>query len=185
MGLEDYYNKLRRTNRNIGVRVRRANFIFLTDGSMIYDYSKFNDCDEAIIDAVVNHGEKLDDMLDMVYHTYNQFLKDKMTEEIVKTLKNKNVSVRRYGLKETDSLVKSTIDKYNKAVYDHYVKGFRNVAMYYQSKIEVYQEMLSEMLGISKLEVREKFCKYKDLSVLDDDRKEYFAKCKSGDISDL
>ena len=44
-------------------RTRRANFIFLTDGSMVYDYDRFESVEDAIIDAVKNHGEDLDDML--------------------------------------------------------------------------------------------------------------------------
>ena len=63
-------------------RVRRANFIFLTDGSMIYDYDRFESAEDAIIDAVKNHGEDLDDMIAMCYSSTNSYLKEFFNNQI-------------------------------------------------------------------------------------------------------
>ena len=61
---------------------QRTNFLFLTDGSMVYDYDKFNDCDEAIADAVVNGGEDLDEMISLVYVKSFPNLRDRLIKEI-------------------------------------------------------------------------------------------------------
>ena len=66
------------------IRARRANFIFLTDGSMIYDYDRFDDLEDAIIDAVKNHGEDLDDMISMCYSQINSHLKEWFLEQLNK-----------------------------------------------------------------------------------------------------
>lgn len=42
------------------------NFVFLKDGSMVYDYDKFDDHIEAMIDAV-NNGEDIDRMISLIY----------------------------------------------------------------------------------------------------------------------
>lgn len=65
-------------------RARRANFIFLKDGSMVYDYDRFNSTEDAIIDAVKNHGEDLDDMISMCYSQTNSHLKKFFLEELKK-----------------------------------------------------------------------------------------------------
>ena len=88
MALQDYINKYERLDSTTKIRARRANFIFLTDGSMVYDYDKFSDCNEAIVDAVVNHGEDLIDMLNMTYSQYYPRLVEQFKEEIRK-LKDK------------------------------------------------------------------------------------------------
>ena len=64
------------------IRTRRANFIFLTDGSMIYDYDRFDSVEDAIIDAVKNHGENLDDMIAMCYSSVNPPLKEFFINQI-------------------------------------------------------------------------------------------------------
>ena len=63
-------------------RARRANFIFLTDGSMVYDYNRFESVEDAIIDAVKNHGEDLDDMIAMCYSSTNSYLKEFFNNQI-------------------------------------------------------------------------------------------------------
>ena len=88
MALQDYIDKYERPESTTKIRARRVNFIFLTDGSMVYDYDKFSDCNEAIVDAVVNHGEDLIDMLNMTYSQYYPCLVEQLKEEIEK-LKNK------------------------------------------------------------------------------------------------
>ena len=65
-------------------RARRANFIFLKDGSMVYDYDRFNSAEDAIVDAVKNHGEDLDDMISMCYSQTNSHLKEFFLEELKK-----------------------------------------------------------------------------------------------------
>ena len=63
-------------------RTRRENFIFLTNGSMIYDYDRFDSVEDAIIDAVKNHGEDLDDMIAMCYSSVNPSLKEFFINQI-------------------------------------------------------------------------------------------------------
>lgn len=48
------------------VREERINFLFLTDGSMIYPYNYFDDYIEAMIDAV-KQGENLDELIALVF----------------------------------------------------------------------------------------------------------------------
>ena len=45
----------------------RVNFFFLEDGSMVYDTAKFDSYVDAMVDAVKNHGEDLDDMISLVF----------------------------------------------------------------------------------------------------------------------
>ena len=52
------------------------NFVFLKDGSMVYDYNKFDDHVEAMIDAV-NNGEDIDRMISLIY-------REKVDQPIVK-----------------------------------------------------------------------------------------------------
>ena len=63
-------------------RTRRVNFIFLTDGSMVYDYDRFESAEDAIIDAVKNHGEDLDDMIAMCYSSTNSYLKEFFNKQL-------------------------------------------------------------------------------------------------------
>lgn len=70
------------------IREQRANFLFLTDGSLVYDYEKFNyDIDAAILDAVKNHGENLDEMIMLCYHQVTAIVKDWFLKEL-KNLEN-------------------------------------------------------------------------------------------------
>jgi len=52
------------------------NFVFLKDGSMVYDYDKFEDHIEAMIDAIKN-GEDIDRMISLIY-------REKVDQPIVK-----------------------------------------------------------------------------------------------------
>jgi len=52
------------------------NFVFLNDGSMVYDYDKFNDLIEAMIDAI-NKGENIDNIISLIY-------REKIDQPIVK-----------------------------------------------------------------------------------------------------
>ena len=45
----------------------RTNFFFLEDGSMVYDTAKFDSYVDAMVDAVKNHGEDLDDLISLVF----------------------------------------------------------------------------------------------------------------------
>lgn len=45
----------------------RTNFFFLKDGSMVYEYNRFDSYIDAMIDAVKNHGEDLDDLISLVF----------------------------------------------------------------------------------------------------------------------
>lgn len=69
-----------------GVRLReeRKNFLFLSDGSMVYDYDRFDSADDALVDAVVNGGEDLGEMISMVYSQTNSKLRGILMEEIRK-----------------------------------------------------------------------------------------------------
>ena len=52
------------------------NFVFLKNGTMVYDYDKFNDLVEAMIDAI-NKGENIDRMISLIY-------REKIDQPIVK-----------------------------------------------------------------------------------------------------
>jgi hypothetical protein len=51
---------------------------------MVYDYDRFNSAEDAIVDAVKNHGEDLDDMIAMCYSQTNSHLKEFFLEELKK-----------------------------------------------------------------------------------------------------
>ena len=68
----------------VKIREQKTNILFLTDGSLVFNYDKFEDISEAIIDAVVNHGEDLDEMLDLCYSQCNDNLKEYYLEDICK-----------------------------------------------------------------------------------------------------
>ena len=82
MSLEAKIAKYSAPDSPVRIIEQRTNFLFLTDGSMVYDYDKFNDCDEAIVDAVVNEGEDLDDMISLVYVQTVPNLRDMLLGEI-------------------------------------------------------------------------------------------------------
>lgn len=52
------------------------NFVFLKSGSMVYDYDRFDDHIEAMIDAI-NNGEDIDKIISLVY-------REKIDQPIVK-----------------------------------------------------------------------------------------------------
>lgn len=66
------------------IKVQRTNFIFLTDGSMIYDYYIFDSYVDALVDAVKNSGEDLDDMISLVFVSTNSSLRNQLIELINK-----------------------------------------------------------------------------------------------------
>lgn len=49
------------------IKAERANFFFLEGGSMVYASEKFDSYWEALVDAVSNHGEDIDDMISLVF----------------------------------------------------------------------------------------------------------------------
>jgi hypothetical protein len=65
------------------------NFVFLKDGSMIYDYDKFDDHIEAMIDALDN-GEDIDYMISLIYREKidQPIVKEKLLK-IIEDIKNK------------------------------------------------------------------------------------------------
>jgi len=65
------------------------NFVFLKDGSMVYDYDKFYDHIEAMIDAL-NNGEDIDYMISLIYREKidQPIVKEKLLK-IIEDIKNK------------------------------------------------------------------------------------------------
>ena len=51
---------------------------------MIYDMIAFDSYLDALIDAVKNRGEDLDEMIDLVFTSYNEKLKPMLLREINK-----------------------------------------------------------------------------------------------------
>jgi hypothetical protein len=49
---------------------------------MVYDYDRFESAEDAIIDAVKNHGEDLDDMIAMCYSSTNSYLKEFFNKQL-------------------------------------------------------------------------------------------------------
>ena len=88
MNLEYRKQKYTGSGHN-GVRIReeRTNFLFLSDGSMIYDYDHFNSAEDALVDAVVTGGEDLDEMISLVFSQTNSGLRPMLLEEINKRKK--------------------------------------------------------------------------------------------------
>ena len=65
------------------------NFVFLNDGSMVYDYDKFDDHIEAMIDAV-NKGENIDRMISLIYR--EKVDQPIVKEKLLKIMKNGKVA---------------------------------------------------------------------------------------------
>jgi hypothetical protein len=65
------------------------NFVFLKDSSMVYDYDKFDDHIEAMIDALDN-GEDIDYMISLIYREKidQPIVKEKLLK-IIEDIKNK------------------------------------------------------------------------------------------------
>ena len=62
------------------VKCVRVNFVFLCDGSMVYDYTRFMGYTEALVNAV-EMGEDLDDMLSLIFPEKidQRIMKNKLT----------------------------------------------------------------------------------------------------------
>lgn len=75
----------------VKIREQKTNILFLTDGSLVFNYDKFGDISEAIIDAVVNHGEDLDELLDLCYSQHNSHLKEYYLDDIQKYKEQHNI----------------------------------------------------------------------------------------------
>jgi len=68
-----YTDKLDSTNKIVD---ECKNFVFLKDGSMVYDYDKFDSYLDAMIDAV-KHGEDIDRIISLIF-------REKIDQSIVK-----------------------------------------------------------------------------------------------------
>ena len=76
MTFEEKIEKYSALSSTTKIREQRANFLFLTDGSLVYDYEKFNyNLMPAILDAVKNHGGNLDEMIMLCYHQVADIVK--------------------------------------------------------------------------------------------------------------
>ena len=85
MTFEEKIEKYSASSSTTKIREQRANFLFLTDGSLVYDYEKFKyDIDAAILDAVKNHGENLDEMIMLCYHQVTDIVKEWFLKELEK-----------------------------------------------------------------------------------------------------
>ena len=62
------------------IKCVRVNFVFLCDGSMVYDYTRFMGYPEALVNAV-EMGEDLDDMLSLIFPEKidQRIMKNKLT----------------------------------------------------------------------------------------------------------
>lgn len=79
-----WYNK-KKTKYGKKIVAERTNFFFLKDGSMVYDYNRFDSYIDAIIDAVKNHGEDLDDLISLVFQEkFDQPIVKKKIQELMK-----------------------------------------------------------------------------------------------------
>lgn len=75
----------------VKIREQKTNILFLTDGSLVFNYDKFEDISEAIVDAVVNHSEDLDELLDLCYSQHNSHLKEYYLDDIQKYKEQHNI----------------------------------------------------------------------------------------------
>lgn len=83
--LTSWYNT-KKTKYGKKIVAERTNFFFLEDGSMVYDYIHFDSYIDAMVDAVQNHGEDLDDMISLVFPEKfdHPIVKDKILKLIKK-----------------------------------------------------------------------------------------------------
>ena len=63
--IEWYEEKKQKYGKKIASE--RTNFFFLKDGSMAYPTNHYNSFVDAMIDAIVNGKEDVDDMIDHIY----------------------------------------------------------------------------------------------------------------------
>ena len=75
----------------VKIREQKTNILFLTDGSLVFNYDKFEDISDAIVDAVVNHSEDLDELLDLCYSQCNSHLKEYYLKNIQKYKEQHNI----------------------------------------------------------------------------------------------
>lgn len=59
--------KRRKYAHKPGIKCERANFLFLKDSTMVIDSELFDGSWNALIDAVMNHGEDPDEMISLIY----------------------------------------------------------------------------------------------------------------------
>lgn len=76
--------KRRKYSVSPGIKCERTNFMFLRDGSMVYDMNTFSDHWNALIDAVMNGGEDLDDMIVLIFSEKADYVPVK--EKLIKAL---------------------------------------------------------------------------------------------------
>ena len=65
-----WYLEYKRVKYWSKIEHERRNFFFLTDGTMVYPYEVFNSYLDAMIDAVINYGEDIDDLISLVFPEY-------------------------------------------------------------------------------------------------------------------
>ena len=65
------------------IKEERTNFLFTTEGTMVYDF-KFDSYWDAMIDAIKNHGEDIDDMISLVFpeKVDHPIVKEKLLKEL-------------------------------------------------------------------------------------------------------
>lgn len=65
------------------IKEERTNFLFTTEGTMVYDF-KFDSYWDAMIDAIKNHGENIDDMISLVFpeKVDHPIVKEKLLKEL-------------------------------------------------------------------------------------------------------
>ena len=83
--LYDTWEEYVRTRYNTRIVDECKNFVFLDDGSMVYDYREFDSYWDAMIDAVKN-GEDIDRIIHLVFHEKVDWpiVKGKLLKEINK-----------------------------------------------------------------------------------------------------
>ena len=74
--------KIKRYSGKPGIREQRTNILFLKDGSLTWNFEKFDDIEDAILDAVKNWGEDLDEMIKLCYSQTNSRLKPWFIEQL-------------------------------------------------------------------------------------------------------
>ena len=78
-----YTDKLDSTNKIVD---ECKNFVFLKDGSMVYDYDKFDSYLDAMIDAV-KQGEDIDRMISLIFR--ENIDQPIVKEKLLKIINNK------------------------------------------------------------------------------------------------
>lgn len=63
---KDVKKTIKKYSLTPGIKCVRLNFIFLNDGTMWYDHSKFDDYFDAMVDSIIQ-GEDLNDMIALTH----------------------------------------------------------------------------------------------------------------------